>query len=611
MEKLSYSIPRIGDKLKTPVDELVLLQLPVKDRQNFGEWLNVVWDNNVAVNILGTDPFPRIDAVKYEGYHLLRACSVSDVKGLGVGAALITTRKSNLLNCIDHVEKDFKLPRGVESRRKKEYKYSYYETWDVTPQNINEHIDFAIKGGFRAIQIVWMAFASSIGHFPWRSEFPNEMNDLREIVRKINGAGMIAGAHIWYNKAMKNDLYVTPIPDYRLNLSRSFTLAAPLNKVSTTLVVEESPEGCTLDDERRILKIGNELITYKAYTSERPYQFTGCTRGDLNTVSSEYNPGYRFGVLDVDTWPIWVRFDQRASIQDEVAERIGEIYKEAGFQFVYFDGAEDIPPPYWYNSSMAQLKVYNNMLPTPMFSEGALKSHFSWHILSRGNAFDVFSPEVIKEATRKNQLDEIKFVANDFTSIDFGWIDYVAPSEKTIGMQPDMFEYVCSRAAAWDCPISLEGKLEQLKKHPRTADNLEVFRRWEDARLNGFLSDEEKMALKIPLQEYTLLIDSTGKLELQPYRQIYDAAGDNHNIRAFVFIRGGKTYIIYWHTSGEGKLKLEVNSEKIHLFNELTTEIQVKKEKEATIIPVGDRRYLQFDMAEEHAVAIFRKASML
>ncbi len=611
LEKLDYHIPGFGDKLRTTVDELILLQLPVKNREKFGEWLNVVWDNEVAVNLLATDPFTRIDAVKNDGYHLLRSCAVSEVKSLGTGAALIVTGKNNLLNCIDRVEQDYHLPRGVESRRKEAYNYSYYETWDINPQNVDEHIAFAKKGGFRAIQIVWTAFASTVGHFPWRPEYPNGMKDLQLVVRKINEAGMIAGAHFWYNKAMKKDLYVSPVPDYRLNLSRAFTLASPLDKESTTVVVEEDPSGCTLDDERRILKIGTELIEYTGYTSERPYQFTGCKRGILNTVSSEYGQGFRFGLLDVDTWPIWVRFDQRTSIQDEVARRIGKLYTEAGFQYAYFDGAEDIPQPYWYNTSMAQLKVYNNMKPAPAFSEGALKSHFSWHILSRGNAFDVFAPEVIKKATREHPLNEIEFVSGDFTSINFGWINYVAPNEKTIGMQPDMFEYVCSRAAAWDCPVSLEAKPDQFKAHPRTADNLEVFKRWEDARLSGFFNKEQKGAMKNPDQEHTLLIDENGNFELQPCEQLTGAANGNPAIRAFVFNRSGKTYITYWHSSGEGKLKLHTKSAGVRLFRNFKKEIPVEEKNGEITIPAGDRRYLEFDLPEKEAVNIFSEAVLL
>ena len=56
--------------------------------------------------------------------------------------------------------------------------------------------------------------------------------------------------------------------------------------------------------------------------------------------------------------PIFVRFNQKTSIQEEVAERLAVIVKEAGFKFIYYDGAEDVPPPYWFNVSNAQMVVH-------------------------------------------------------------------------------------------------------------------------------------------------------------------------------------------------------------------------------------------------------------
>jgi hypothetical protein len=611
LEKLDYRIPRYGDQLKTEVDELVILQLPVKKRENFGEWLNVVWDDEVAVNLLGTDPFVRIENTTYRDYYLLKAEAVSEVKGVGTGAALITTGKDRLLDCIDRMERDFNLPLGVESRRREEYRFSYYEAGDIHPGNVDKHIAFAKKGGFRAMQIIWTAFSPAMGHFPWREEYPNGIKDLQMIVQKIKDAGMIAGAHFWYNKAMKNDLYVSPVPDHRLNLRQMFTLAAPLGKNQTFVVVEENPAGCTLDDERRILKIGDELIEYEGYTTSSPYQFTGCKRGVLNTTVSEYGRGFKLGLLDVDTWPVWVRFDQRTSIQEEMAERVGTLYHDAGFQFAYFDGAEDIHRPYWHNTSMAQLKVYDQMKPAPLFSEGALKSHFSWHILSRANAFDVFKPEHVKEATRKHPLDEAPFIACDFTRINFGWIGANPPGEETIGMQPDIYEYVCSHAAAWDCPVSMVVRLEPLEQHPRTADNLEVFRRWEDARLSNFFSEEQKEAMKDPFREHILLVDENGKFELRQYEQIEGAARGSKDIRAFVFSRSGKNYVVYSHNSGEGQLVLTTDARNVHLFKEWGKTIPVQKKKGSIVIPAGDRHYLKLDLDKEKIINVFREAELL
>ena len=51
LNRVDYRIEDFGVKRQTEIDEFTLLQLPVRKRTYFGEWLNVVWDNDVAVNI--------------------------------------------------------------------------------------------------------------------------------------------------------------------------------------------------------------------------------------------------------------------------------------------------------------------------------------------------------------------------------------------------------------------------------------------------------------------------------------------------------------------------------------------------------------------------------
>src|SRR6185437_11288205 len=176
----------------------------------------------------------------------------------------------------------------------------------------------------------------------------------------------------------------------------SMTLAESVDATASDILVEENPRLCTLDNERRILRIQNEFVTYERYTTTRPFRFENCQRGALGTQASAHELGARVGLLDVDTWPMFVRFAQDASFRAEVAGRLKDIYQGAGFQFVYYDGAEDVPPPYWFNVSRAQWIVSQRLQPESLFAEGACKSHFSWHILSRGNAFDVFKPRSSK-----------------------------------------------------------------------------------------------------------------------------------------------------------------------------------------------------------------------
>lgn len=610
--ELEYDIEKFGIKRPTEIDEFTLLQLPIKKRDRFGEWLNVAWDNDIAVNILATDQYTKIDAAQRANHHLMYAGIETEVKLMDVGAALITTNTNNLLNCIDQLERDYNLPLGVESRRNPDYPRSYYELRNATTRNIDRHIAYAKEGGFKIMVIYYPDFATSMGHFVWNEQkFPNKMADLQEITSKIKEAGMIPGFHIHYNKAAKNDPYVSPIPDSRLNLPKHFTLSDSIDATTTTIVVEENPRNCPMEDGRRFLKLGNELISYTDYTTTRPYTFNGCKRGELNSTAQSAEKGYKFGLLDVDTWPLFIRFDQRTSIQDEVGQRIGDIYAKAGFQFIYFDGAEDVHPPYWYNTSKAQLEVYKHLNPKPLFSEGAMKSHFSWHIITRGNAFDLFPPKYIRDATIKYPMPAAEYMADNFTSINFGWNDYLAPNSESDGMQPDMYEYICSRATAWNCPIALMGKLDQLDAHPRTSDNLEVVKTWEDARAAGFFTEEEREELKNVDQEHILLKNEVNEYELIPYNKVENIANDSPHVQAFMFSRNNKIWVVYWHTRDEAQLEIAVSHKKAALFEAPGKPIPfVKQSKASCTIPVGKRRYLVLDMSQKEALSLLAESHL-
>lgn len=602
---------RLRPKRKTPIDEALFVQLPVRDREQLGEWLNVAWDDDVAINLLATDHHAQMDAQSRHGYRLFQAGTVREVKLEGVGAALIVTAPSRLLDRIAQVEKDFNLPRGVESRRRKEARYSYYEILKITPEDADRHVRFARMGGFRTVEILYRAF-SKCGHFNFLPEYPNGIEDLRAITGKIRAAGMIPGIHIHYNKVDKADPYVTPLPDPRLNVSRIFTLAKPLDTQSRNIAVEENPRLCRMDDGRRFLRIASELIEYEGFTTTRPYEFHGCRRGALGTPLASCEAGAKIGQLDVDDETSVVRITQDTDMQQDVARHLAKIYQEAGFRFLYYDGAEDVPPPYWFTVSRAQSIVYNECKPAALWGEGACKSHFSWHILTRGNAFDVFEPEVMKAAVRAYPAAEVPRLAKDFTRINFGWIGYWAPNEQTIGTQPDMLEYVTSRAAAWDCPVSLVGDLPALEAHPRTPDNLEVIKRWEDVRAEEWLNPDQKRTLKDLSQEHTLLINERGDFELVPYEQIQNVGESDRPGRAFVFDRAGVTFVVFWHTSGEGEIEVPLRGNRMRLMRELGKPLKFESGKQSVRLPLSRKMYLECaGVSRQQAIAAFQNARII
>ena len=183
-------------------------------------------------------------------------------------------------------------------------------------------------------------------------------------------------------------------------------------------------------------------------------------------------------------------------------------------------------------------------------------------MLSGANAFDVFFPEEFKAKIDEYPAAEAPLMRRDFTRVNFGWWGFWAPASlirgvPTLGVQPDMWEYGTSKAAAWDSPVSVQMNLVALEKHPRTADILEVMRRWEDVRARDWLTPAMKETLRVPGREHHLYLEPNGEYSLYETEMLPSPAGAPQ-IRAFAFERNGQQTVAYWHMNGEGEFSADL-----------------------------------------------------
>lgn len=589
-----------------PAESFRLLQLPVKHRKNFGQWLNVCWDEQVAVNVLATSPTPVIDSEKRKALRILTADAQRGIQLQGCEAALIVTGPDELLDTIDRLEQDYDLPRGVQSRRNPALCKSPYLASGLSPKNVDKHIAYCKKCGFTMMTLYYEAFFKckmydSCGNYDEqdiRESYPEGFESLRQMLQKIKAAGITPGLHFLHTHIGLKSRYVTPVADHRLNKTRIFTLARPLGKDDTTVYVDQDPTGATMSERCRILQFGGELIHYEGYSTQRPYSFTGCKRGDWDTTVTEHPLGQMGGILDVSEYAANSCYiDQNTDLQDEIAEKLARVYN-AGFEYIYFDGSEGTNAPYAYHVSNAQYRVLKRLNSAPIFAEGAAKTHFGWHFLSGANAFDIFPPSVFKEMIRRHPAEEILRMRQDFTRLNFGW--WHVYTEEDGGVQPDHWEYGRSLAAAFDCPATLSGVDIYLDIHPRADDLLEVLRRWEDVRTSNWLTDaQKKQIIDNQLQEHILLINEQKDYELVPYTQIPTA---DDRLRAFGFCRNGRSYVVYWHTKGEGTLTLPAA---ITLQDELYDTAE-----ETDTLPVSHRRYASSEMPLAQLAELFQTAKL-
>ncbi|MDW7656603.1 MAG: hypothetical protein SCM11_05435, partial [Bacillota bacterium] len=138
-----------------------------------------------------------------------------------------------------------------------------------------------------------------------------------------------------------------------------------------------------------------------------------------------------------------------------------------------------------------------------------------------------------------------------------------------------------------------------------------VMRRWEDVRAQKWLTEEQKLALQNLAQEHILLINEHNDYELVSYDQITGTAGGNKEVIAFIFERNDERYVVYWHASGSGNLKLSLDAKDVILQKELGSEpIPFAAGNGAITIPVGGRCYLRSSLSREQLAEAFVNAQL-
>ena len=266
-----------GDSI---IDRIDLLQLRVKRLPFLGPWIDVAYDDQFGICLCAGNIRTNAGMSPSAEYVEMRAIATRDVALEGATAVLfgcpnpkerVPRRHGDRRTRFPHARRreepplagaGLLLPLVQPDARQRGSVHRRGQAGGISHDPLLVH---RLHPGRRAL--------------PFNKQFPNGIDDLKKVTDRIRGAGLAVGIHIHYSKADRTDSYVTPVPDDRLHKVRTFLLAAAVDEKADTLTVYENPAGCTRDKDRRILKIGQELIAYRDYTTEPPYQFTGCERG--------------------------------------------------------------------------------------------------------------------------------------------------------------------------------------------------------------------------------------------------------------------------------------------------------------------------------------------
>ena len=522
-----YFVVELADVNGKGIEELCLAQLSVRITKHVGWWLNVRWNDDYAVCLLGLS-----QRVNTGG---LRGLVYPEFGMKGQAVAIVAAPKSQFLDVVQEVERDCKLPiatiGGHWAKRSPDVRRGYFFS-DVTEANVDETISHAKLGRFAYVMTYSGTWSTSLGSYPInKGNFPRGEASLKATVEKLHAAGLKAGLHMLTSFVGKNDPLVRPVPDKRLLSDAETSLARDVDAKARALPVAAVPEAFPRSAayygagrQGFDLLIDREIVRYGQIGGPGGRSLLQCTRGAHGTRAAAHRAGAKVRHL-AERYGCYLA-DLRTDLKDALADRIAGVVNRCGFDMIYFDGGEcnAANGPYWYWVTQQQMAIWRRFR-RDVLVQGSGGTPWTWHIFARGNCDD-FAAVAPKEYLDHHKIrDSWWHYTRSFMPAELGWWGFLAAAPHQPATGPDEVECYAARMLALDSPVSLETNLAALKRNGRTQELLSLLGRWERLRLSGAVPPSVREKLR---RGEWHLVEIDGKPALRPVR--YDtrrlAAGE-------------------------------------------------------------------------------------
>ncbi|MCL5104046.1 MAG: hypothetical protein M1133_08025 [Armatimonadetes bacterium] len=389
---------------------------------------------------------------------------------------------------------------------------------DVTEKTVDDWIKLIKSLGFNQLNFHGGRSFRFGDCDPNRGMYPRGFDSLNAVIDKLHKAGIKAGLHTYSFFIDKRCPWVTPVPDPRLGKDASFTLAEPVTaEASSVPVVEPTKDMSTtigyLARNSLTLQIDDELIEYTGISKDPPYVFTGCARGACGTKPVAHAKGAKVYHLK-ECFGLFAP-DGDSTLLAEVAAKTADAYNECGFDMIYLDaldGADILGGPEndWHYGPKFVFELAKR-LKRPAAMEMSIFRHHMWYVRGRIGATDHPTrsyKRYIDSHSAGNASNRRWFLPSQL-----GWWALRAWSgsqgEPTF---TDDIEYLCCKALATDSGLSLMGITPGVPCYET------IFKRYEDLRYSGKVSEKVKAKLRKPGAEFTLSDDEEGNWQFKPIR---------------------------------------------------------------------------------------------
>ena len=397
-----------------------------------------------------------------------------------------------------------------------------YMNINVTAATVDDAIAVALRGGFDVVHFREHWY-SCRGHYPVNTnDWPNGIADMKAAVERIHAAGLRAGLHTLSGCIDPKDSWITPRCSPDLMAWAKYTLAEPLVAGSTELVVEEMPIDrhdvtFTYHGNGNAIRIGEEIVQYTGIRREKPYAFTGITRGAFKTVTYDHAKGERADYLQQRYIAFYPEPD--SALARELAAAIGNVYRTCGFDQIYCDGIEGM------HTNYGQAKMRHLIIGEctkdghPCLNEdsasGSLPS--CWWFHSRVGAWDstYWAPKRFHDFHVKRMRGR-KVRERDLREIQMGWWAAVQWSPHARPHCADEMEYYAGKNVSLDASMSVGANLSQGPLNFGTLRQWTILGWYENFRRAGAFADGIAEKLAVSRSEFRLRQDDDGVWRFAP-----------------------------------------------------------------------------------------------
>ena len=352
------------------------------------------------------------------------------------------------------------------------------------------------------------------GHFEWQENLAeNDADMYRKVTEKAKARNMKVGLHTLTNFITTNDAYVSPVP---------FETLVALLKTSLTESVDESATEIRVHSHKAFdtaltlnaVKIGREIVTYADFTEENGITtLTGLTRGAFGTVACAHAAGEEARLLR--DYP-YKTFFPDITLQDEMAERLVQLFNNTGAEQISFDGFEGCfyTGHGIYAATRFLMHCYDGW-DHFVLNDGSGLHHFCWHFNTRMNWGEPWG-EAMRTGQVAARISNQSFFARNLFPRMLGWFLLRLSDRKFEASTREDLEWAMSESAGFDAGYSMTIMPAVMRKHGRIDELLTQIREWDRLRLANVFTDEQKKRLCAPENEFRLEKLAEGKYCLIP-----------------------------------------------------------------------------------------------